>query len=75
MKLPTLTALSWEGELPRLGEYLMSERGRTAFKVVEIRRPRKPDAKYVARFGVERTARAAIPADAVVHGWSWGDRG
>lgn len=75
MRLPTLTALSWEGELPRMGEYLLAERGRTAFKVVEIRRPRKAGAAYVARFGVERTPRAALPPDAVVHGWRWGSRG
>lgn len=74
MKLATLTALHWDGDLPRFGDYLMSARGRTAFKVVEIVMPARPGAKYVARFGCERTPRASLPAGAVVHGWEWAKR-
>ncbi len=74
MKLKTLTALSWEGDLPRFGDFIMAQRGRSAFKVVEIRTPVKPGAQYVARFGCERISRNAVPADAVVHGWAWARR-
>ncbi|WP_100962617.1 hypothetical protein [Bosea sp. FBZP-16] len=75
MKLATLTALSWSGDLPRFGDFIMAQRGRTAFRVVEIRMPMKPGAQYVARFGCERVARVGLPADAIVHGWEWGKRG
>lgn len=75
MKLATLTAHSWEGDLPRFGDFIMAQRGRTAFRVVEIRVPLKPRARYVARFGCERVARGQLPAGAIVHAWEWAKRG
>lgn len=74
MKLAVLTASSWQGDLPRFGEFIMAPRGRTAFRVVEIRMPMKPGARYRARFGCERVARAALPAGAIVHDWFWHSR-
>jgi len=72
MKPAMLTALHWPGELPRLGDYILAARGRTAFKVVEILMPTKPGARYVARFRCER--HYALPHDAVIHGWEWAKR-
>jgi len=45
----TLTALEWDGDLPMPGQYLKAARGRTAFMILDIRKP-SAGAKYVARF-------------------------
>lgn len=66
----TLTMRNWDGPLPRLGEYCKTPRGRTAFKVIEVRTPTRP-AKYRAKFICERTAAASLPEDAVVHEFYW----
>lgn len=72
MKLVTLTVNSWDGELPRLGEFIKSERGRTAFKIVEIVRPTRPGTKHVCRFRCER--HFALQNTDVVHAWQWSKR-
>lgn len=74
MELATLTVLAWEGELPRYGDFIASEKGRTAFKVVEIIRPRKRHAKHVARFRCERYRKCDVPEGSIVHCWVWGKR-
>lgn len=73
MKLAMLTVLHWAGELPLLGQYVKAERGRTAFLIVEILRPKKP-CGYVARFRCERHSPVSLPKGAVVHGWQWSKR-
>lgn len=70
----TLTVLSWNGaDLPMIGHYVKAARGRTAFLIVEVRRPKKP-CGYVARFVCERHSPASLPKNAVVHGWQWSKR-
>jgi len=69
----TLTALEWDGDLPMPGQYLKAARGRTAFMILDIRKP-SAGAKYVARFVCEREPVAALPADAVVYHWEWARR-
>lgn len=71
--LCTLTALHWTGELPTPGHYLKAERGRTAFLIVQVLRPKRA-CGYVARFRCERTRPADLPVNAMVHVWVWGGR-
>lgn len=71
--MSTLTALSWDGDLPRLGEYLMAARGRTAYLIIGIKRPKQPCA-HVAKFTVDKIPRGALQPDAVIHGWVWSKR-
>ena len=70
VKLATLTLL-W-GEPPLLGEYFKAERGRTAYRIVEIVWPKRPGAKV--RLRCERCDPARLEPDAVVHGWVWAKR-
>ncbi len=73
--LASIRMSHWYGPLPRFGEYLKTRHGRTAFMVVEIGTPVKPNAAYVARFRCERTSATALPAGAVVHEFAWAKRG
>ncbi len=72
MKLATLTALHWDGGLPRLGDFIKAKRGRTAFKIVEIVMPTRPGTRHVARFRCER--HYALSNDDTVHAWEWAKR-
>lgn len=73
--LCSITAYGWNGELPLPGHYLMSAKGRTAFRVVEIRMPRRPGTRYVARFVCERRPPSVVTAADIVHTWTWFSRG
>lgn len=72
MKLVTLTVNSWQGDLPHLGDFVKAERGRTAFKIVEIVIPKRPGTRYIARFRCER--HFALNDTDVVHPWQWSKR-
>ena len=72
--LVSLTAVNWDGPLPLPSHYVKAERGRTAFLIVEVLRPKKAGARYAARFMCERTSATALPVGAVVHGWRWAGR-
>lgn len=71
--LATLTVLHWEGDLPAPGQYVKAERGRTAFLIVEVVKPKRR-CRYVARFRCERHSPGSLPAGAVVHPWRWAAR-
>lgn len=71
--LATLTALSWYGDLPLPGQYVKAARGRTAFLIVEVRRPKAP-CGYVAKFVCERKRPDRVEKNAVVYGWKWSKR-
>lgn len=71
--LATLTVLHWEGDLPVPGQYVKADRGRTAFLIVEVVKPKRP-CRYVARFRCERHSPGGVPAGAVVHPWRWATR-
>lgn len=74
MKPVTLTVLNWAHvDLPMIGEYLKSERGRTAYLILEVIMP-GPGMKHVARLRCERQNPASLPKDAVVWGWQWSKR-
>ena len=73
MKPATLTVLHWDGELPLIGHFVKAERGRTAYRIIEIKRA-KPGLRYVAKFICERENPKYLPHDAVVHGWLWSKR-
>lgn len=72
--LCTLTALSWEGDLPLPGHVVKAQNGRTAYIVMEVRRPVKPGARYAARFVCERMPAHRVPHGAVIHPWRWSGR-
>lgn len=71
--LATLTVTHWTGDAPLPGEYIKSERGRTAFLIVEVRRSRE-GARSWGRFICERQTAASLRPDAVVHPWVWSAR-
>ncbi len=71
--LCTLTATHWEGELPLLGHYVKADRGRTAYRIVEIRRS-VDAARYVAKFICERHNLATLGPGDIVHQWQWAKR-
>jgi hypothetical protein len=66
--------MHWDGELPLPGHCVKADKGRTAYIVIEVRRPRKPDTKYVAKFICERYAASRLPDGAVIHPWCWAQR-
>lgn len=68
-----LTVLSWEGDGPLPGQYVKAPRGRTAYLIVEVRRP-GPRAKHVARLVCERENPSRLRPDDVVHPWRWAGR-
>lgn len=72
--LCTLTAVSWEGDLPMTGQYLKAKRGRTAFRIVAITELRKRPARHVAKFTCERHAASRLTSADVVHVWKWATR-
>lgn len=71
--LCTLTVNSWGGELPLPGRYVKSDRGRTAFLIVEIK-PAPTSARYVAKFVCERHRPDRLLPQDVVHPWKWATR-
>lgn len=73
MKPVTLTVLDWPGILPMIGEYLKAPRGRTAYLIIEVIKPRD-GAKYVARLLCQRENPDKLPNGAVVWGWRWSKR-
>lgn len=74
MKPVTLTVLNWKKDLPMPGHYIASARGRTAYLVLEVRRPTRP-CKYVAKLICERRGRSDLAEPgAIVHGWKWSRR-
>lgn len=74
MKSCVLTALSWAGVDPMPGHYVRAPRGRTAYLILEVRRPKKPEARYAARLTCERRPFDEPGERDVVHGWQWADR-
>lgn len=76
MRPCTLTA-TWYGEPPRLGHFLKSDRGRTAYEITALREvvPRSP-AAGCRRFVLTclRHAPGDVPAGATVHRWRWARR-
>ena len=73
MSLVTLTAYSWSGPLPTPGTWLRTERGRTAYEVIEFR-PCRPGSKAVGRLRCRRTSPSEIPEGATVFTWQWSAR-
>lgn len=71
--LATLTVLHWSGEFPLPGHFVKSDRGRTAFYVIEVKRA-PPGKKYVAKFICERTPVRRLHPQAIVHPWVWSKR-
>lgn len=65
------TAAIFREALP--GQYVKANRGRTAFLIVEVVRPKSP-CGYVARLRCERTNPANLPSEAIVHPWAWSSR-
>lgn len=59
----------WHGELPRVGHYLMAERGRKAFEICEIRRSASD--RYPYRFKVRALPPSEMPEHAQVHTFKW----
>ena len=72
--LATITINSWRGVLPRRGEYLKTEKGRTAFLVVGILEPARPAARYVCRLVGLRERPDELPDGAVIHPFAWAPR-
>lgn len=71
--LVTLRVNHWGGDLPQLGHFVKSERGRSAFKIVEIKRA-AAGARYVAKFICERYRAETLGPQDVVHSWCWAKR-
>ena len=71
--LATLTVTHWDGDPPLPGQYIKSERGRTAFLIVEVRRSRE-GARSFGRFVCERQRADSLHPDAIVHPWVWSKR-
>lgn len=71
--LCTLSAI-WSGKPPVPGQYLMAPRGRTAFLIVEVIGPSRPDTKHDFRLRCERRRPSELTPDDVVHSWRWHSR-
>lgn len=72
MSTPSLR-FRWEGELPRVGQFLKAPRGRTAYEIVAIR-SRPGDHGDVGTFKVARWTPSEVPPEATVHPWQWDKR-
>ena len=73
MKRPKLTMTTWRGELPMPGQYCMTEKGRTAYLILELIIA-KPGQKHAFKVFVERTPRERLHPDDVVHWFRWNKR-
>ncbi len=71
--LCTLTVTHWAGALPLPGQYVKSARGRTAFLIVEVIRPKKSK-RLVAKFRCERHPAIGLSSEAIIHHWQWAKR-
>lgn len=61
----------WEGDLPRIGDYMMSQsRPRNAYRIVYVRE-RKPGTIDLV---VDRVSATTVPEGATVHPWKWDAR-
>ena len=67
--------ITWvSGEVPKIGDYLKAERGRTAYHVVGIRWPSRPGTKHLARLTVDRLQPPQIPNGSTVIIMRWSSR-
>lgn len=57
---PAKLSMTWKGEQPMIGDYLFTERGRTAYLLIEKRYPVKPGAKYTFKAICERRPRSEL---------------
>lgn len=71
--LCTLTVMSWGGPMPLPGEYVKSQKGRTAFLIVSVDLA-KPGLGYVAKFRCERKPAISLTPSDVAHPWKWSKR-
>lgn len=74
MKPCVLTAVSWDGDLPLPGQWIRAPRGRTAYMILEVKRP-TGSATYAAKLVCERHPHSAPRFEDTVYGWQWTKRG
>lgn len=72
-KLVTLNALWWEGDAPKVGDWLGTSRGRTSYQIAEVI-PRRTGGY---RLRCSRVPRGHEPEGAAsrYHCWTWAPRG
>lgn len=63
-----LRMTEWHPDLPKLGEYLATPKGRTAYLVLGLQ-PATKGTGFVIE--AERNSRSSLPADAVIHWFQW----
>lgn len=74
MKPATITLTDWDGDLPMPGHYIASHKGKIAYLILEVRRPKRP-CKYVAKLICERRGRADLLQREVIYHWMrWNKR-
>lgn len=62
------------GVLPRVGDFLKAPRGRTAYRITDMRWGAAPLGGHRGTFYVERWRPADVPPGSTVHTWHWGKR-
>ncbi len=61
----------WEGEPPRVGHFLKTQKGRNAYEIASVR---ETGGEYNLRLKVNRWAASDVPGEATVHFFKWDSR-
>jgi hypothetical protein len=68
--------LSWEGDLPKTGQYLRTRSG-SVYVIIEVKPNLRPDPKSVAKLSLLKFTPDEIkdlPDDAIFHEFQWTSR-